>query len=259
MQALAVAVLGPTVLALRLTSVALGTLGVPVAYVVVRRIWRRPTPALIAAALVTTSLWHVALSRIGVRSVAIPLAAAPALGLFWLACHRRRARRVYAAAGLFVGLGAYVVPSNLFVPLVMAAFTLYLVSTDRRQARERVGGLLVAGVVAVVVCLPLGAYFIEHRDQVLEHPERVSVLNPERPDESPWGAVRRNAVGVARAFVVAGDRSPVVNLPGRPTFDPFVAPFFARGSPCSYGTWSGPATGVPRASRRFWCCCRWSS
>ncbi len=229
LQAVVVASLGPTVLALRLTSALLGVATVPLTYAFVRQYCGRRAVAVVTSVLLATSLWHVALSRIGVRSVAIPLLIIPALWLFWEATRQPQRRWRFALSGVFIGLGAYIHPANLFLPLAVTAFAAYLAATDRARASQHLAGLAVAGGVALLVFLPFGRYVVQHADAVLEHPSRVSVMQLERPGDGPVDALARNAWNVALAFTVRGDTSAAVNLPERPIFDPVVALFFLAG------------------------------
>ena len=228
-QAGVIALFGPTVHTLRLTSVLLGVATVPLTYAFVRHLFGRRALAVVTSVLLATSLWHVALSRFGVRSVAIPLALLPALSLFWDATRQPDRVWRFVLSGLFVGLGAYIHPVNLFLPLVIVGFTAYLVMTDRARAKSYLLGLMVTGGAALLLFLPLGWYFIRHSEAPLEHPLQVSILHPERSGDRPSDALLRNARYVAQAFTIRGDHSAVANLPGRPIFDPLMAPFFLVG------------------------------
>src|SRR5688572_9788793 len=59
----AVALLGPTPLAVRLPAALAGTLAVPLLYAVAALLLRRPGPALCAAGMLAVSPWHLQFSR----------------------------------------------------------------------------------------------------------------------------------------------------------------------------------------------------
>jgi len=75
LQAGLVALLGPRVLALRLSSALVGIVTVPAAYLLVRRLpFPRPRLlGLLTASLLAMSLYHLVFSRYGIRSITIPL------------------------------------------------------------------------------------------------------------------------------------------------------------------------------------------
>ncbi|MER3513588.1 MAG: hypothetical protein C4310_03650, partial [Chloroflexota bacterium] len=73
--ALAVGALGPSPAAIRLVAAVLGTLTIPATYAL-GRTWFNRRVGWLAAAILAITFWHVHLSRIGFRAVALPLIAA---------------------------------------------------------------------------------------------------------------------------------------------------------------------------------------
>jgi len=86
-----VGLLGRTPGALRLAAALCGTLTIPATYLMARA-WFNQRVALLSAAVLATTLWHVHLSRIGFRAVTLPLTTALALWLGARAYHSRHRR-----------------------------------------------------------------------------------------------------------------------------------------------------------------------
>jgi predicted membrane-bound mannosyltransferase len=107
--------LGDTVFALRLTAAFIGLLTTTVTYWLGWELLRDRRIALLAAALIAVSFWHLIFSRLGFRAISQPLlqglmAAALFRGL------RTNRWRWFALSGLFLGLSAYTYLAVRFFP-----------------------------------------------------------------------------------------------------------------------------------------------
>src|SRR5690606_19105670 len=101
LTALAISLLGPTVVAVRLAAAVVGALGAIPVYLL-GRAWFGPVAALFAAWLWAVTLWPMHLGRIGLRAGLLP----PLLALvFWLGtlAYRRRQPVLWLAAGAAYG------------------------------------------------------------------------------------------------------------------------------------------------------------
>ncbi|MFQ6059481.1 MAG: hypothetical protein ACE5MB_11455, partial [Anaerolineae bacterium] len=116
-----------------------------------------------------------------------------------------------------------------FAPLVPAAFTAYLIWADRASARRYVIGLGVTALVALIVFLPLGRYFLEHPDLFTKRAAQVTIFNPEVNEGDLAGILVENTRGIASMFTLRGDSSWGHNLRKRPVFDPLISWFFLGG------------------------------
>lgn len=232
--------LGKTVLGLRITSVLLGTLGVLTAYLAMRRLFGRGDAAL-AALLLATSFWSLMYSRIGLRHISLP----PWIGLAayctWrgLEAPRENRRRVgpwFALAGLSLGAMLYTYFASRVVPLIFAAFLLYLLAYHRGMLRGRWWGLALAGLLTVAVATPLALY-------LRAHPELEQRLG--QVSGGLLGALRAGnlAAGlkvVARTlgmFSIRGDPEWLYNISGRPVLDPLTSLAFYVGLGTSVWRW----------------------
>ena len=216
--AAAVGLLGRTPGALRLAAALCGTLTIPVTYLMARA-WFNRRVALLSAAVLTVTLWHVHLSRVGFRAVTLPLTTALAL---WLGAraYRSHRRRDWLLAGLLYGLCFYTYLAARFTPIVLIAFVLYLLFTGR--GRYLWPGVVWFAVGTLAALAPLACYAVSHWDVVMGRPGEVSVFNPLINGGDLWGMLGRQLAGTLGMFFVRGDTIPRHNLPGRPVFGPLL-------------------------------------
>jgi 4-amino-4-deoxy-L-arabinose transferase-like glycosyltransferase len=100
--ALVMAILGPNVLALRISAALSGLFAVASGGALVRQLFGRRV-GLVAAAGMAASLWLVTISRVGFRAITFPAVGGLGLALLWRATKTNRWRD-YALAGLVLGL-----------------------------------------------------------------------------------------------------------------------------------------------------------
>lgn len=256
LEAIAVALLGPTPLALRMTSAAIGIATIPIIYFTARGILSpdptesdpppigaRLTPwfALIAAAGLAISYWHVSLSRLGFRAGLLVPVSALAIAFFWRGWTRGRWRD-YLLAGLFFGVAFYVYTAARALPLVVLAFVLLESGlslarhrSNRGQIRElwkpRLMGLALMAVIACLIAVPLAITIRNDPSLFTARTQDVSILSASQ-QEMPGATAENllaNVVAVARNFYDQGDQQLRHNLPGRPVNDPVLAVLFTLG------------------------------
>lgn len=216
--AIASALVGPGSLAIRLPSLLAGMVGVLATYLLAREVGGRNL-GLLAALLLATSYWHVALSRMGFRAVWLPVIVAVTLALY-LRAARTGSRRTAVACGLVVGLGMYTYLAARIVPLALLIAAAALVGGRTVTSRRALAALAAALAVAVIVALPLGAYFARHPELLLARVESAS--------GGDLSAIARVAAAPG-TFVWAGDPQPRHNLAERPAFDPIAGGLFLLG------------------------------
>jgi hypothetical protein len=203
--------------------------------------------ALAASALVAVSYWPLHMSRLGMRSVALPPVEAVAVGLLLLALgatfgrfmqpawRRPWPRRIAAlGAGLALGLSLYTyVPARLLALVAAVAVVAAAVGAVRRGGRaERravAEALVITAVVGLIVSAPLVWHYWRNPDHWLGRAAQVSVLNEVRGGADPKAVLLRNLRATVGAFALRGDAQPRHNLPGRPIFDSVGLLLFALG------------------------------
>lgn len=204
------AALGNTLFALRLTSAFVGLLTVAATYWLGREMLADRRIALLAAALLAVSFWHLLFSRLGFRAVSQPLLQALAVAALFRGL--RGSRRPWLwAAGLLIGLSAYTYLAARLFP-VLLAFALLPLLLDPATRRVRVRQLLFVALVAFLAALPLLAYFYTNPEAFWV---RIGQVAPGAESLTPAESLARSFA----MFFLRGDPYLRFNLPGRPLFD----------------------------------------
>lgn len=240
LQALFIALLDPTpstetvLLGLRLASAFAGLVTVVLVYGITRTLFpKRDRAAWLAALVLAISLWHVHFSRYGIRAITLPLFLIGSLWAFWVAVEKvkqshelRKAFALFGLSGMLTTGAVYAHPAGRLIPLILVAFTAYLLISERNHRRIFVSGLFWTGTVAFLCFIPLGYYFWKHPESFFGHPGDVSIFDPRVHGGNPVRALFVNILKVAGMFFIRGDEYWIHNLPGRPALDVFlVVPF----------------------------------
>jgi 4-amino-4-deoxy-L-arabinose transferase-like glycosyltransferase len=246
--ALSYAMFGVTPLATRLPAIIAGLVTIPATYWLVRE-WsaqifsreRAHRLALLTTILVTISFWHIQMTRNAHRDTLLPLVEAIGYAMWWRA-FRTRDWKMYAAAGAVLGLAIYTYSPGRFVGVFVALFVIIEFLAwhffDRRPKtedgkisiighRSSVIGLALTGLLAIIIMLPLILYFAQNPAQFSRRFDSTSIFE----QASPTLALIESVTGNLAQFVVpnAGYQSKHYNLPGKPVFDLFIAPWFIAG------------------------------
>lgn len=250
---------GITPLATRLPAVIAGIVTIPATFLFARE-WGRQVcdesratrTALLATALITVSFWHIQMTRDAHRGTLLPLVLGVGYWLLWRA-RRTRAWKTYAAAGAVLGLAIYTYSPGRFVAVfVLLFFVVEFIAGLRANSEDAstgtpsnrisaalgqwsLAGLVIAAFMALGVMLPLGLYFVQNPAQFSRRFESVSVLDA----ESPPIAFASSVAGNLAQYVIpgAGYQSKHYNLPGKPIFDMFLAPWFVLGLGLALARW----------------------
>jgi hypothetical protein len=235
LQAGSVALFGTTVFALRIVSAFLGVLTVAVVYAWART-WFGTLAGLLTTALLAGSLWHVVISRFGLRVVTLPLLAT--LTLFLLRRALRTRSVPYAClAGLLGGIALYAHLAARLLPLLVALIVLAECVLHGKFLLRNFGLLAIAAAVWIVTFAPLATYFVTHPDVFLGRVDEVSLLSAKTDNlgHQFTGTLDRwRAIGIAAAHVAGmelykGDGNGRHNVPDRPVFDPLTGALFLIG------------------------------
>jgi 4-amino-4-deoxy-L-arabinose transferase-like glycosyltransferase len=223
-----VALLGPQVLALRLTAAVVGLATIPLVYGFARWLFRSIAVAALAGLFASISVWHLFYSRFGLRVIlSVPLTL---LALWWfLRALKTQRSRDYAWAGAGTALSLYTYLSGRLVVVILLLLAATAILADRGRARDYIKGLLITAGVALFIFAPLGLYFIQHPDDFVGHSANLSILDPQVNHGNLAAALWNNAQSVAGVFLIRGDDSAARNIPGRPIFDPFLGVLFLVG------------------------------
>ena len=225
---------GPT--AMRVTSAIFGVLGVGVLWLLGQEM-RRHVPDLLspifpwlAAASLAGLRWHLHFSRMGIEPVYVPLFWALAVWLL-LRAWRTGAWWAYGGLGLALGVSMYTYQGAWVIPFLIALSALYLLWSERAGIAERSRrwrGLVLAGVISVVVVLPLALFFLQHPDLLLARPAQLTIVGQTTsPGDSTVGNALWATLKMFGPFGNPGDLDPRRNLPGAPALNIWQAiPFY---------------------------------
>lgn len=236
--ALTMAIVGQTPFALRLTSAFWGIVLVALTYAWARRNFGRST-ALWTAAGLALSFWGVSTSRMGLRSVTLPVLFAAALLVSRLAEVKPASLARAAAAGLLLGLAFYTYLAARVMPGVLLLFGLYLFLFKRDHWRKHWRSWLATLFVMALVAAPLFFYLRAHpaaeiRVGQLDSPLRSFLSGDPRP-------LLKNVIQTMGVVSFRGDGFIPYNIPGRPILDPLMSVLFYAGLVVALFRWRTPA------------------
>lgn len=224
--ALSTKVLGVSAWTVRLPSALCGVISLALTWALARRFFNFRV-ATLATALTAISVWPVLLNRVAKRAGLQPLCQAAATYALWRAL-KDRSNRWAIAAGVLLGLTQYTYTPSRFFPLVIVCWLLVLLAAERRLLRGSTGRLILIGLVALLIVIPLALVAIRSPD-VFFH--RVNELDSKlnrimSGDLAPlWPSVRA-ALGM---FTQVGDVKWRYNPSGRPVFDAVTGVLFYLG------------------------------
>jgi 4-amino-4-deoxy-L-arabinose transferase-like glycosyltransferase len=237
LTAAAIALFGPSALAVRLGAALAGSLATIPVYLL-GQAWFGRRVGLLAAWLWAVTLWSVHLGRIGLRVSLL----APLLALtFWLGtlAYRRQHNGLWLAAGLVYGASFYTYLAARFTPLVLLALFIYLLWQGR--GRRLWPGLAWFGLGTAVTFFPLALFLLQEPSLILGRSSQVSILNPAIHGGDFWGALAGQVGRALGMFVWRGDDILRHNPAGRPVFDWLMAGPFLLGVGWCVRRWRRPA------------------
>jgi 4-amino-4-deoxy-L-arabinose transferase-like glycosyltransferase len=220
------ALAGYNVLSGHLLSVFLGTLTIPLTFVLVRRLFSALTAGLTALGL-TFSFWSLMYSRIGLRHINLPPLALAAFFLLWLPLTnpRRPSLRWGVLLGVALGLSLYVYPAARLLPVLLLVFGLYLALFHRQRFREVRTDYGLALLVTIILALPLAIAVAQGSSEAAAQgigadARLVELARPIRAlREGDPGPFLENSWTTLGMFHATGDPEWLYNIAGRPIFN----------------------------------------
>jgi hypothetical protein len=113
----------------------------------------------------------------------------------------------------------YTYPSARLLPVWLIAIAVLDLALQQEQRRTRLVNYTLAALVAVVVFLPLGAYFMQNPQWLFERAQQTSAAID----------LGQSTLKTVLGFVVQGSTENLHDLPGRPLLDPVLGIFFVIG------------------------------
>ena len=261
LQAISVAFLGQTDLALRVVSAIIGILTIIATYPLTRHMFDTRV-AMLTCGWLSISLWHVIFSRVGLRTILLPLLLAVGFYCLWRglegvrvqveARHSSPLSNVdsprpviwFALGGIVIGLSLYTYSTARFAPFVIVALALYVALLHRQLLRQVLPGLVLALFLTTLIFLPEGFFFLTHPESFLQRAQGVWTLNPEIHKGNPIQALFDSAVRSLGMFAIRGDENWGHNISARPIFDPLSALLMLIGMALAMRRFREPAHGL---------------
>ncbi|RME45889.1 MAG: phospholipid carrier-dependent glycosyltransferase [Chloroflexi bacterium] len=186
---------GVNVMGLRLLSALGGTLTVPALYVLARRMFGVRV-AVIAAALLTVSHFHLHFSRIIVAgSIQDALFATLAFYFFLTGLEERSPFR-FVLSALVIGIHLYIYMGARLLILLLPAYVFALWITDQELVRENLGNLLTFVGALIVMSAPMALWAVEHTAEFMARANQVGII------QSGWLANEAHRTGQSQFSIL---------------------------------------------------------
>ncbi len=204
--------------------------------------------ALLSAAFVATSFWHLILSRYGFRAITQPLMQTLTVAMLWRSLRipaRDKRAKIFTtiASGLLCGLTAYTYLAARAFPIPLAAALLTIVIGEGKERRRTRWVQISIFVIAAALALaPLAYYWLTHPGSFMTRADQVVATSW----LDAWHGIRA-CLGM---LCMRGDPYIRFNLPHRPLFGPITAALFMLGLLILIGRlaapkWSTKLTNMP--------------
>jgi 4-amino-4-deoxy-L-arabinose transferase-like glycosyltransferase len=232
--ALYIALFGAVPNAMYVTSAVVGIATVPAVYLLAEELFRkeqcllRRYGGLLAALAIALSYWHLNWSRFGVRAILVPLFAALTFFFLWRGLCTN-SKGWFVASGISLGLGAYTYQAARLFPILVVFAFLYVIAARHKLNRNDIANLGIVSLVALLVFIPLGTYFVAHPGSFLQRVEQASVIGVDQDLVGNLQAIGKGFVDTLLSFSIRGDLEPTTNLPGRPSLNAFLSVLFVLG------------------------------
>lgn len=231
LNAIFLGIFGPSIPGIRWLSVLLGTLTIPLTYMVGRRLFGR-TVGLAAAVALSLSFWSLMYSRIGLRHISLPVFALPTFYFFLQGVWQGRAShklsyKPFILAGLFLSIGFYTYFASRGVPLILIAFAVYAALVDWPNFRRYWSGITLTLGIALLLAVPLIAALQAQPEAEARVAELAAPVT--RAREGDFSLLGEHIGRTLSMFHSDGDDEFLYNIPFRPLFGPLNALFFWLG------------------------------
>jgi len=193
-------------------------------------------PAVLLLLLTTPFHWHLHFSRTGFHYMQAASLTAVAMLLFAIAIDRQ-SPVLFGCAGVVTGIACQTYYAAWLTPLILGAWVVARLLSDRHQGKIAVKGLVVTILLFIVTLAPLLAYYVERPDSATSRTRQVFLLSDHNREHvthafgtsDPVKILTMNGVRLGRLLVgKVGDRSNQYSLQGR-FIDPFLLPLFLAG------------------------------
>ncbi len=166
---------GVNTFSLRLLSAISGTLTVPILYLFGRRLFNQRV-ALISAALLTVSNFHVHFSRL-IVATGIQDALFATLGFyFFITGLERRSRSRLVLSGLIVGFAIYIYMGARLMIMLLPIYVLILLIKSKKLVLDNLSNLLAFAGAWLVISAPMINFAIQHTADFWARTNQIGVI-----------------------------------------------------------------------------------
>ncbi|PIE81707.1 MAG: hypothetical protein CSA11_03400 [Chloroflexi bacterium] len=251
LNAIFLGLFGATIWGIRYLSVILGTLTVPLTYLVGKKLFNSTT-GLVAAAGLAVSFWALMYSRIGLRHILMPPLTLAAFYFFWrgmeskepglkmkktalslpqgwrLPFNLQSSLFNFTLAAIFIGLSFYTYFASRGMPLILAAFLGYAAWVAWPLVKGKWRGIVWLFVLTAVLAIPLLLTLQQQPESEARVAElAVPLVALSEGNVAPLVEHVRITLGM---FVNQGDGEWLYNIPNRPVLTAIGAIFFWLGA-----------------------------
>lgn len=232
LQAIPVAILGNSILALRIVPALVGVFAVIFTYLWAKA-WFGRRVAYISALFMAVNPWTVTITRDGFRASMTPLFVALALWLYTKAV-RTLNKRWWIASGVVTGLGMYTYLAFKLFPLALGTMLVFFL-IKRHELWRKWSKLMLTSLVAFAITVaPLFYYSVRH-PEINARTGGTSFLNKDLNGGQPLRVLTENAIKTAGMFNLKGDENYRHNMGGQPLLNTFAGVMFLLGLLVSLG------------------------
>jgi hypothetical protein len=196
LQAAFLRLFGITTAALRLPSALISAATVILLYLLARRFYGRWI-ALLAA--ISFAFYHYAIhfGRLAINNIWDPFFA---LGVFYFFIRGIEEKRLghMLAAGVFGGLAVYFYMGARLIPIILFVYVLYCLFSKPGFLRDHLVYLVICGLVALVIALPLLSFFRTHPNDMMARWNSMGIF------PSGWVEQQRQATGRSTLSIFLG-------------------------------------------------------
>lgn len=220
LQAIFVAMLGNTILALRMAPALIGVATVIMVYFLTKDWFGRRT-ALVASFLIAINPWVNTISRDGFRASMVALMIV-SVAFFAGKAYKTTKIIYFVLAGFVFGLGFYTYTAYSAFALVPLLGLGYLLIFNRQWLKSNLVKLSISFAIVLVVITPLVVTIIKNPADSSARAGGTSFLNKDLNNGQPIATLIQSSVKTLLQFNYHGDENNRHNLAGEPFLNTFV-------------------------------------
>jgi len=229
LQALSIALIGNTILGLKLWSILFGTFSVLGIYLLSKELFHRRSAGILSAFMLATSYWAINFSRIGFRAIMVTFILSFSFYFFFQGLRTRRFRDFLISGAIF-GLGLHTYIAFRVAPIILILLLPALILSYENFLKRYYKHALFFLLGAFITALPMFYnFFVSHPEDFASRSDQISVFSPEINHGDTVGTLARTFSLSLIKYNFFGDQNWRHNYPPYPILDPFIGTFFLAG------------------------------